>query len=375
MIDIRPIGLLAAWALAGAAIAQDTCSPEAAAAGWAEPTVVAPSDVDFGTMLDQLAAHRLVFIGESHQRYEHHLNQLEIVCALRKRGDTIAIGMEFFQQPFQDALDRFVSEHKDLDRVLLETEYFMRWGFDARLYSPLLEFAARHDVPVIALNPPSETVARISRDGALGLPESERGTLERAIQDAPPTYRTRLRKAFERHPGFERRNFDHFLAVQLFWDEQMAARARAWLDAHPDGRLVVLAGGGHVDYASAVPGRMRDLPASQIAMVTQTRSVPIRGVGSVYALESETVALERPGRLGIILDRRGGRVLVGGFVESSAGQDAGMEVGDEFVRVSGQHIDSLAALRLALWRREPGDIVDVLVLRGDTPLSMRFALR
>src|SRR5579862_6311145 len=49
----------------------------------------------------QLATKRVVFVGEIHDRYDHHLNQLEIIRKLHDRDSNLAIGVEYFPQTVQ----------------------------------------------------------------------------------------------------------------------------------------------------------------------------------------------------------------------------------------------------------------------------------
>ena len=53
-------------------------------------------------LVAQLATNRVVFVGEIHDRYDHHLNQLEIIKRLHELDPNLAIGVEYFQQPFQN---------------------------------------------------------------------------------------------------------------------------------------------------------------------------------------------------------------------------------------------------------------------------------
>jgi uncharacterized iron-regulated protein len=361
-------------ALVGAS-SSSSCSRHASEARWQEPRTVGAQS-DFASLIQHLATHRVVFIGEAHDRYDHHLTQLEIICRLAQQGRPVAIAMEAFQQPFQGALERYVTRHRDLDRMLLETEYFMRWGFDARLYAPILQFAASRGIPLVALNASTEMVAQVSRDGPQGLSGQQAVDLTRAVEQAPDAYVERLRTVFRSHPGFEKRSFDHFLAVQLLWDEHMARRASAWLSTRPGHRLIVLAGGGHVEHDDAIPRRMRGVDSDDMVIVAQTQQrEEAEASPRRHELRNHPITLPEPGRLGVILDRRSGRVLVGGFGEISAGRDAGLLVGDGFTSIDGRSIDSVADLRLALWQRRPGDAVDLVLDRDGTSVSMRFALR
>ena len=116
-------------------------------------------------LLDRIAERRVVFIGEHHDRYEDHFTQLAIIAGLHQRGKSIVIGMEFFQQPFQAALDAFIAGEIDELELLRRTEYFDRWRYDYRLYRPILQFARQYRIPLIALNIASEFTAKVGAGG------------------------------------------------------------------------------------------------------------------------------------------------------------------------------------------------------------------
>ena len=84
------------------------------AAGDTHPGAAQVLELSAGMQLDQIipkiADKRVVYVGETHDRYSHHLVQLEIVRRLHQLNPDIAIGMEFFQQPFQPDLDAYITE-------------------------------------------------------------------------------------------------------------------------------------------------------------------------------------------------------------------------------------------------------------------------
>ena len=53
-----------------------------------------------------LILHRAIFVGEQHDKFEHHLNQLMVIKKLHEHGYKVAIGMEMFQQKLQTVLKR-----------------------------------------------------------------------------------------------------------------------------------------------------------------------------------------------------------------------------------------------------------------------------
>ncbi|HLH29584.1 MAG TPA: ChaN family lipoprotein, partial [Terriglobia bacterium] len=94
------------------------------------------------SVVHQLATKRVVFIGENHDRYDNHLDQLEIIRKLHAQApDRWVIGIEYIQRPFQPFLDEYIDKTIDEADFLRKTEYFDRWGYDYRLYRPIFRFA------------------------------------------------------------------------------------------------------------------------------------------------------------------------------------------------------------------------------------------
>ena len=316
-------------------------------------------------LLDALADKRVVYVGESHDRYEDHLNQLNIIRGLHQRGRSIAIGMEFFQHPFQPVLDAFVAGDLGEVEFLKQSEYFERWRFDYRLYRPILRFAREHGIPVIALNVPKEITEQVGDGGIASLSEADAALIPADIDRDDARYRERIEAVFALHPKGDDANFEHFLEVQLLWDEGMAARAAEYLQAHPDKTLVVLAGTGLVEYGQGIPKRVArriDVPA---ATIISGGMRPFDPAMADFILYPKRVELPASGLLGVMLDpaSEGEGIGVQGFSEDSGAQAAGVEAGDRIVSVGDTAIDSYADIRIALMDSRPGQTLPVEVLR------------
>jgi uncharacterized iron-regulated protein len=355
----------------------DTCAYALAGTGWVPPSAVSGTEViDFEKLVSRLARERVVMIGEVHDRYEHHLNQLAIICRLHQRHPSMAIGLEFFQKPFQAPLDAYVERRIDTREMLLETEYFSRWQFDHRLYAPIFEFARMQDIPLIALNAPQEISSKVARDGISGLSETERGQIPELLDRSVPGYRERLQAVFQRHPEIRQMSFENFVEAQLVWDETMASEAARYLDAHPGRYLVVLAGDGHVT-RSGIPARLTRISGAKPVTVLQGETDEAPRRDSDYLLVSDTIELPPTGRLGVLLDTGGDRLVILNFSDNSAARDAGILKQDQIVGIDGEPIGSLADLKLALTNKRPGDVVSVSVERagsGSTSRETSFRL-
>ncbi|RCX32305.1 ChaN family lipoprotein [Thioalbus denitrificans] len=310
-----------------------------------------------------LSKVRVVYVGESHDRYEQHLNQLEIIRSLHQGKPDLAIGMEFFQWPFQSVLDRYIAGEIDERTFLRETEYYKRWRFDYRLYRPILQYARENRIPVIALNVPAELTRKVAEGGFQSLTPEERASLPAEIDRSDTAYRERLRKIFEIHARSDERSFENFVSAQLLWDEGMAETAANWLRANPGRSMVILAGSGHVMYGSGIPDRLqRRVPDKRLIVLNGVEAALTPEAGD-YVLIRPEEELPRGGLMGVFLDDREEGVYVGKLDTGSGAAAAGIHKGDRILSVDGFDVNDYADIKIALLDRKPGDRIAVSVER------------
>jgi len=318
---------------------------------------------DLDSVIAGLARHRVVFVGEQHDRYEHHLTQLEIIRRLHQRDPQLAIGMEAFQQPFQRDLDAYIAGELSEQELLRDSEYYARWRFDFRLYAPILRYAREHRLPVVALNLPEEITRQVGRGGIQSLSEQDRAQIPANIDRSDSEYKQRLSEVFDSHPRRDGQSFEHFLEVQLLWDEGMAQRVADYLQSNPQQRMVVLAGSGHLAHGSGIPQRLlRRLPVKSAIVLNGWQGSIEAGLAD-YLLFPEQRALPPAGRLGALLDDRGSEVRVSGCQPDSPCAGAGLKSGDRLLSIDDRPIAGMADLRLAMWDKSPGDRVSLEISR------------
>jgi len=320
---------------------------------------------DMTALIQKLQGCRVVFVGENHDRYEDHLEELAIIEGLQARGRGLAIGVEFFQQPFQKYLDAYVAGEISEKEMLRRTEYFDRWRFDYRLYQPILLFARDHRIPVIALNLEREITQKVADGGMRALTSAERARIPAEIDRNDKAYRKRIQEAFEQHPKTGKLTFERFLDVQLLWDEGMAAGGALYLEKHAAKDMVILAGAGHVEYGQGIPQRLlRRVRATSAIVLDGTDRRPDPKLGD-FLLYPRPEELPPPGLLGVMLDTKsaGKGMAVRGFAHGSGAKAAGMEVNDRILRIGEEPVSSYSDIRIAMLDRRPGQKVKVEVLR------------
>ncbi len=328
--------------------------------------------LDLPRLVERIADRRVIYVGETHDRYEHHRVQLEIIRQLHTRGLPLTIALEFFQQPYQPWLDRWVAGEIDEAEMLRRTEYFQRWRFDYRLYRPILRFAREQRIPLVALNVPREVTEAVSRKGFEGLDASQRRWVPNSVDTSDMDYRQRLEEVFSQHPARARKKaFQHFYEAQLLWDEGMAARLADYLRKHPKRTVVVLAGSGHVAFRRGIPDRLkRRLAVDDAVIVLGAESLTAPEVAD-YVVAPVPQALPPRGLLGIFMEDTARGVLVAGFSRESAARRAGLRKGDRLLAIDGHSVERTVDVRLALLDARPGQRVVVEIERGQGRAATR----
>ncbi|MGI0492458.1 ChaN family lipoprotein [Alkalinema pantanalense CENA528] len=218
------------------------------------------SEHPMAEVLQQLAQAQVVYLGEIHDSEADHQAQRFILEQLHTQRPHLTIAMEMFQRPFQSVLDRYLKGEISEQILLERTQYQKRWGFPWRFYQPIVQFAKQQQLPVVALNAPSEVVRQVGRKGLDSLKLTDRRFIPplSAIRLEPDSYRQRLQQLYnDMHQGKgNSQQFDRFFQAQVLWDETMAERISQLVQANPDRLVVVLVGQGHVTYGEGIPQRV-----------------------------------------------------------------------------------------------------------------------
>ena len=212
-------------------------------------------------ILQQLVKAKVVYLGETHDSAEDHQAQLKIVREMQRQNRKIAIAMEMFQRPFQSAIDDYLAGKLTQEQLVEQTEYDRRWRFPWESYAPILRFAKENQLPVLALNTPTEVTRKVASQGLESLTAEEKKHIPpiSEIRTDNAEYRQLLLEVFQQHQKAAQGNstaFERFLQAQVLWDETMAEKIAEFVKANPDYQVVVLAGKGHIIYGYGIPSRV-----------------------------------------------------------------------------------------------------------------------
>jgi aminopeptidase N len=324
-------------------------------------------------IIPRLEASRIVYVGEIHNQYAHHMNQMKVIKKIHEAGYQLAVGMEMFQQPFQQAVDDYLAGRIDEYAFLRKTEYFSRWRYDYNLYKPIIDYLKQQHIPLVALNIQGDITHKVAREGIYSLPDMQKKQLPSAMNFLNEAYRKDLHKVFSVHNREEDlQNFNYFLQAQLLWDEGMAESAHRFLTKHPGFKMVILAGNGHVRHKYGIPERLYRRNHEPFVVVVQDEEIE-DGVGDYVLLTTTLDGKESP-KLGVMVEEKDGRVVIIGVNQNSPAQKAGLNKDDVIYRFSERPIQSLADLKLNLFFSKIGSTVNIQVKRADKMIDKKIEL-
>jgi uncharacterized iron-regulated protein len=203
-------------------------------------------------LIADLAEAQVVYVGESHTNPTHHAIQLEVIKALAQTTAHLSIGMEMFDHTYQPVLDQWTAGALDETTFIEKTHWYANWRFDFGLYREILEYAKEKEIRVIALNVPSYIPPRIRAGGLASLSEADRMHLPDIIDTTNADHQAYLEEIFNLHAFSGEDMFDFFYEAQCTWEDAMA---EAVAENIGPGKMVVLAGNGHIIRKFGIPNR------------------------------------------------------------------------------------------------------------------------
>ncbi|RMG04383.1 MAG: PDZ domain-containing protein [Nitrospirae bacterium] len=314
-------------------------------------------------LIEKISDRDVIYIGEAHTEYSHHLMQYEIIRGLHERGEKIMIGMEMFQRPYQEHLDRFIKGEIDEKEMLRKTEYFKRWSFDYNLYRDILNYARRERIPIIALNARKEIIEKVSEQGITALGKEEFAELPEEMDMTNSIYIDHLRNIYERHNLGGKKRFENFFQAQLIWDETMAETVTKTLKEHPRYKMVVLAGNGHIQYSWGIPDRVKRRMDVTAAVIVNAGGEDISRDLADYVLFPEHVEPKESPKIMVFLEETPDGLRIKRVIKGGPADKAGLEEADIILEIDGEKVKDISDLKIALFDKRPGDHLVVKVRR------------
>lgn len=336
--------------------------------------VIKPDNLEtMNDIIPQLTASRIIYVGEKHDMFAHHLNQLQVIKKIFVAGNKLAVGMEMFQKPYQQVVDDFLAGRIDERTFLKKTEYFTKWGYDYNLYKPIIDFIKQHNIPMIALNIHGDITHQVAREGIHSLSDKQKKQIPSSMDFSNESYRGALKNVFTLHEEHqELQEFNYFLQAQTLWDEGMAESAHQFLKDNPEHKLVILAGNGHVRHKYGIPERLYRRTLERFTVMVQDEEIE-DGIAD-YALLTSRLKGKKSPKLGVQIKEKDRDLVIVGVGHAGPAKKAGLQKDDIIKQFHGQLIHSLADLKLELFYSEIGTKLQIQVKRDGKLLNKEIEL-
>lgn len=358
-----------------------------------------------------LGAHRVVYVGESHDSVEDHTVQFKTLKALFERyPGKVALGLEMMRTDSQEGADRW--SRGEMDEKEMVRLWVKNWGNTWVYYSEIMKYVRDNKIPLIALNRPRPSMSSHKMGGAGTKPAeakpaeakpAEAKPAQIAASEAPkapeappepeidysdPYYEQYISAFFAGHDGGPDIR-QKFLKGQLLWDETMAQTGADYLlkPENADKKLIVFAGGNHVRHGFGIPRRLfRRVPSPYVILEPLVLHFPEEKADKLMDIEIPALPLpladviwavgysdleDKIIRLGVaIRDAEGGGVLVSDVVPESSAEKAGVKSDDVLTALDGVPLKEMFDLTYELSKKAKDTKGTLELKRGEETLKL-----
>lgn len=141
-------------------------------------------EVSYEKMIKTVSATDVVFFGEIHNCVISHWMELKVLEALAENNNKLKVGMEMLEADNQLIIDEYTSSTISSDRFEEECRLWPNYSTD---YEPLVYYAKRHHLPLIATNVPRR-YASIVKEKGLAFLDSLSAEAKRYLPKLPIKY-------------------------------------------------------------------------------------------------------------------------------------------------------------------------------------------
>ncbi len=335
--------------------------------------------VDQQVMLEQVSRTQVVFVGETHDNPASHRLQENILQTLQQHNPgKVTLAMEMFTPAQQPVLNLWIDGELSEKAFLQRVDWHHNWRMNFAFYRSLLNYCREHKIPLLALNADNNLKHKVARTPLAELSAEEQQQLPDMNHSDP--YQEAMVQAFFSDHKMGQTMLDGFQRVQTLWDETMAQNLANYLKSEgKDRQVLVIAGGNHVRYGFGIPRRMfRRIPVSYLLIGSEELDIPedkqdrlMNVIKPDYPMLpyhfltfNEYEDLPNPGvKLGIMLDKTDGGLIVKGVVPGSIAEQQGLQEGDILTQIEDQILIEPFDLIYELQQKKAGEQIELTLIR------------
>ncbi len=216
---------------------------------------------------DFLMNYSVIFIGEEHESRVSHNAELTILKGLAERDPNLFLALEMFERDVQDVLDAYLKGKISEKKFLKQSRPWPNYLED---YRPLIEFAKKKSIRVIAANVPRRAAAAVASANKVSpdVVGEDRIYLPKTLHVKSKEYRRHFMTNMEIMPSsapMKGIKVEGLYKAQVLKDAVMAASVEPFLNR----RILFCCGHFHSDYHLGIPHQlMKNHPELKIAVIT-----------------------------------------------------------------------------------------------------------
>ena len=201
------------------------------------------SEISFDELVNRISDYDVIFFGEWHDDELLHKLEADILHQFFKIYPNIAFTMEMFERDVQSVINSFLNGDIDEDDFLKNTRAWSNYDTD---YKPIIEFAKKNQIPVIAANIPRRYAAMLNKKGyesLLKLPEKEREYFAEHLTVLEDEYQENFFTSMKTNfggkfpPGMRKKIYGMYMA-QCLKDDTMAESIYAFLQQNKKTKII-----------------------------------------------------------------------------------------------------------------------------------------
>lgn len=230
------------------------------------------AELSAGQLAQKLSQYDVVFFGEYHDQGEIHQAELELLQAIQKvKGEKLALSMEMFEADNQTKLDSFLDGSLNEEDFLATSRPWPNYKTD---YAPLVNFAKKNNMPIVAANVPRFLAAYVAKNNAStdGIEEQYKKWLPEHTYAPEGAYKDKFYAQMnspEAPMKMPPARLAAVYAAQCLKDDKMAESIAAFSDAHNKMQVLHINGCFHSDGHLGTAQKLEALrPELKVAVIT-----------------------------------------------------------------------------------------------------------
>ena len=230
-------------------------------------------DISLKKMAKELSKYDVIFFGEWHDDILLHQLESEILPLLDKRAD-LTISMEMFERDVQSILNDYLAGNISEEEFLKKSR---AWGNYLTDYKPIIEYAKKKKLDVLAANVPRRYAALVSKQGGEALKqlsEEEKSFVARELKVLANQYKKQFMETMSSNMGRKNamgmgRMLENIYAAQCIKDDTMAESIYDYLKQNPKRTVIHYNGDFHSESHLGTANKLHLLnPELKIAVIT-----------------------------------------------------------------------------------------------------------